>query len=109
MLEDLGHMVVEANSGEEALDLLAADRRIALVVTDHAMPGMTGAELARRIRAMSPDLPIVLATGYADLPTGETDTLALPRLAKPYRQDDLAQAIASVDKPLSNVIPLRAR
>jgi CheY-like chemotaxis protein len=109
MLEDLGHVVIEANSGEQALSVLAADRRFDLVITDHAMPGMTGADLAGRIRTGFPDLPIVLASGYADLPTVEDSSLALPRLEKPLLQQDLAAAIASACKPRSNVISLRGR
>ncbi len=55
------------------------------------MPKMTGSDLAKRILARRPDMPIILATGYAELPTG-TDP-GLPRLSKPYRQDALAYAI----------------
>jgi FixJ family two-component response regulator len=58
------------------------------------MPGMTGSELARRIREVWPDLPVVLATGYADLPNGFEPEL--PRLAKPYKQQELADLISSL-------------
>ncbi|HEY8566180.1 MAG TPA: response regulator [Beijerinckiaceae bacterium] len=114
MLEDLGHRVVEAGTAAEALEVLQSQQPIHLVITDHAMPVMTGTELARRIRQAYPGLPIVLATGYADLaevaegPDGE---LRLPRLAKPYRQEDLAALIAGLPVPAGladNVIPLRA-
>lgn len=88
MLRDLGHTVIEANSGEQALKALRElDRELDLVITDHAMPGMTGAELAARVKALKPALPILLATGYADLGDGEGPTL--PRLAKPYTQTQL--------------------
>ena len=56
------------------------------------MPRMNGGELARRARALRPDLPVLLATGYAELPEG--DALDLPRLAKPYMQRQLSDAIA---------------
>jgi CheY-like chemotaxis protein len=56
------------------------------------MPGMTGSELARQIRKAWPTLPVILATGYAELPNGEEP--GLPRLSKPYRQEDLAAQIA---------------
>jgi PAS domain S-box-containing protein len=92
MLEDLGHTVLEASSGREALDLLDREKRIDVVITDHAMPGMTGIELAQAIRAERPNLPIILATGYAELPPG-TD-VDLPRLPKPFGQQGLARAIA---------------
>jgi CheY-like chemotaxis protein len=94
MLEDLGHVVIEASTGLEALDTLRANGDIDLVITDHAMPGMTGTELARRIRGTHPSLAIVLATGYAELPQGEGHDLALPRLSKPYGQEELALAVA---------------
>jgi CheY-like chemotaxis protein len=60
-------------------------------MTDHAMPGMTGVELADAARQKMPALPILLATGYADLPSGRKSEL--PRLAKPYVQDTLKVAI----------------
>lgn len=92
MLEDLGHDVIEVNSGANAVAILENGRSIDLLITDYSMPGMTGLQLAKAARIMRPDLPILLATGYADLPHG-TD-LDLPRLGKPYRQDQLAAEIA---------------
>jgi PAS domain S-box-containing protein len=94
MLEDLGHTVVMAYSGEQALEQLERTPTIELVVTDHAMPKMTGSDLAKRILAHRPDLPIILATGYAELPIGAD--ASLPRLSKPYRQDALAHAVTNV-------------
>ena len=93
MLEDLGHTVIVAISGEQALDQLARTASVDLVITDHAMPKMTGSDLARKILALRPGLPIILATGYAELPTGADGSL--PRLSKPYRQDALAEAVAT--------------
>ena len=92
MLEDLGHSVCEAACAEEALETLRAEHELDLVITDHAMPGMTGTELAAQIRRDWPDLPIVIATGYAELPA-EAE-LNLPRLLKPYRQQELAELVA---------------
>jgi len=97
MLEDLDHSVVEASSGEEALRLLRENASIDLVVTDHAMPGLTGLELAEQIRVEWPDMPILLASGHAELP--ERAGLAVPRLTKPFRQDELASAIAALVTP----------
>jgi signal transduction histidine kinase len=94
MLEDLGHAVIVASSGRAALELLETTPGVDIVITDHAMPGMTGLELARLVRARYPDLPIVLATGYAELPHGLDADLGLPRLAKPFLQRDLASVIA---------------
>lgn len=58
------------------------------------MPGMTGSELAEAILAERPGFSIIIATGYAELPHGPAQLL--PRLAKPFFQDDLADAIAKV-------------
>lgn len=94
MLEDLGHRVFEANSGQMALQILQGDNSIDLMITDFSMPGMNGAELANAARSLRPDLPILVATGYADLPAGvEMD---LPRLGKPYTQQQLQQEIAKL-------------
>jgi signal transduction histidine kinase len=92
MLEDLGHQVTEAHSAAEALQLLKGGLATDLLITDHAMPGMTGMELAGEVRHRHPDLPILLATGFAE-PTGGK-AIDLPRLAKPYTQDQLARVIA---------------
>ena len=94
MLEDLGHTVLEASSALQALKWLEAGRKVDLVITDHAMPDMTGMDLARRLRDLRPELKVILATGYADLPIGDGTTLDLPRLSKPFLQVDLARMIA---------------
>jgi CheY-like chemotaxis protein len=92
MLEDMGHTVLEAPSGARALEILKA-HRVDLVFTDQAMPRMTGLELAEQIRAIWPSLPVVIATGYAELPA---NSLALPKLGKPFDQRDLQRAITEV-------------
>ena len=94
LLEDLGHTVIRASSGSEALDILRADEAIDLMITDYAMPGMTGLQLAEQARSMRPELPILLATGYADLPARAS--LELPRLNKPYQQKQLAEQIKAL-------------
>jgi CheY-like chemotaxis protein len=94
MIEDLGHTVLEAYSGREALEILSSGKQIDALVTDYAMPGMTGVELASKARELHPQLPILLATGYADLPSGTTTDL--PRLAKPYQQTELASQIGKL-------------
>jgi len=92
MLDDLGYLVVAASSGEEALGLLASGVGIDCVLTDHAMPGMTGLDLANEIRLRWPDLPVILATGYAD--ALEQSVGPIPFLAKPYRLQTLANLLA---------------
>jgi PAS domain S-box-containing protein len=94
LLEDIGYQVIEANSGTGALEILRSGAPVDLILTDYAMPGMTGVELAGAARAIRPDLPVLLATGYAELPAGATTDL--PRMAKPFRQDQLAREVAKV-------------
>ncbi|MGA6108875.1 PAS domain-containing protein [Pseudomonas solani] len=93
MLEDLGHHVAVAHSAKEALDLLERER-YDLLVTDHAMPYMTGAQLALEVRARHPGLPVLMVSGYAELPTGVR--LDLPRLSKPFTQRQLAEAVDGI-------------
>jgi CheY-like chemotaxis protein len=93
-LQALGHHVFEVQSGREALDLLHGSAHVDVVLTDHVMPGMTGVQLAREIRSRWPELPIILATGCADLP--DIEELHLARLDKPYDLDTLAAAIAEL-------------
>lgn len=94
MLSDLGHEVVEVYSGKEALALIDNGTRFDLLITDYSMPGMTGAELAKAVNERVPGMPIVLASGYADLPPGVEMDAA--RLSKPYTQDQLAQTLAKI-------------
>ena len=91
LLEDLGHAVIEAGSGQEALEFLEHRPEIDLLITDHAMPGMTGSELIDAVRSLRPDISIILATGFA----AETITRApgLKRLNKPYSFAELEAAV----------------
>ncbi len=91
MLEELGHAVLRASSAPAALDVLNNAPGIDLVITDHAMPDMTGLELAGILAKERPDLPVLLVSGYADLPA-DTD-LALTRLAKPFSLEQLSEAV----------------
>ena len=91
MLEDLGHRVFSANSGEQALHLLEQHPEIEVLITDQAMPRMTGAELATAAQTVRARLPIVLASGYAELPGGSDS--GLTRLAKPFTQRELSNAV----------------
>jgi PAS domain S-box-containing protein len=93
MLEDLGHFPLEATSGIEALELLRSNR-VDLVITDQAMPRMSGTQLIDAIRSEWPDVSIVLATGYAELPEGTPP--GVTRLAKPFTQAQVAQLIDQV-------------
>ena len=93
MLIDLGFDVVEAGSAEEALQILKAGTMPNLLITDHLMPGMNGADLAREARTMYPTLPILIVSGYASL-EGIAQDLVL--LTKPFRNADLAASISAL-------------
>jgi PAS domain S-box-containing protein len=92
MLEDLGHIGIPATTATEALRLLENGIAVDAVITDHAMPYMTGLELSRVIHRTWPELPVILATGYAEIPPG--DGADLPKLSKPFSQDALAEQLA---------------
>jgi CheY-like chemotaxis protein len=94
MIKDIGHSAIEAPSGERALAILNSGERIDLVMTDHAMPGMSGIELARETLRLYPDLPILIATGYPDLP--EAHALNVRCVFKPYIQEQLSAAIGAL-------------
>ncbi|NUT74818.1 PAS domain S-box protein [Pseudomonas sp. C1C7] len=93
LLEDLGHRVSFADSGAQALRLLESEQHFDLVITDMAMPQMNGAQLAQAIRILMPDLPIILATGFAESIDGFA--AGLPRLSKPFTQNSLVEIIAA--------------
>jgi CheY-like chemotaxis protein len=92
MLEDMGHTVTAVGSGREALNLLGSGKKFDMVITDHAMPHMTGSQFAAEAMRRDTGLKVLLATGYAELPSGAD--IGLPRLAKPFTQRQLAEAIA---------------
>ncbi len=87
MLEILGYQVLEAGSGQEALQLFQEAEAVDALVTDYAMPGMSGAVLIREIRHIAPALPVLLITGYASKPEGLEQC---PVLHKPFNQHALA-------------------
>lgn len=93
MLMDLGYRVLEAASAEEALRLLDAGLSPDLLVTDHMMPGMSGAQLARQLTSQDPDLPVLIVSGYAEAIEIEP---GMPRLSKPFRQAELAASISAL-------------
>jgi PAS domain S-box-containing protein len=93
LLEELGHVVLLAGSGKCALQVLR-ENNVDLLLTDFAMPEMTGAQLAQAVTTAWPDLPVVLMTGYAEMPPGSVSDL--PKLAKPFREADLVRVIDEV-------------
>jgi CheY-like chemotaxis protein len=93
LLNAMGYEVLEAASGAEALDLLAAEARVDVMLVDIAMPGMDGIETSRRARQLRPDLSILFATGYTDV-SRFAEHLAKERvIRKPYRRAELADKL----------------
>jgi PAS domain S-box-containing protein len=94
MLADVGHTVHQAHSGQSALATFRADPTYDLVVTDYAMPLMSGVALISALRQLKPNLPALLITGYAsaaaDVPAG------VPRVEKPFRGAELVRRIAAL-------------
>jgi CheY-like chemotaxis protein len=93
MLMDLGYKVLEAQSAEEALRMVREGLHPDLVVTDHLMPGMSGVDLARDLRARWPKVPVLIVSGYAEL---EGLAPGFPRLTKPFRSAELASSLTAL-------------
>nr|WP_232792833.1 PAS domain-containing protein [Caulobacter hibisci] len=94
MLVDFGYEVVETSSAEEALSLLHSGLHPTLVVTDHLMPGMSGAQLARVLRVERPQLPVLIVSGYAE---AEGIDPEVARLTKPFRSAELAESLSAIN------------
>jgi CheY-like chemotaxis protein len=94
LVTEMGHSALEAFSGREALTLLEQRSDISAMITDYSMPGMSGIELIEAARKLRPDLPVLLATGYSELP--ENVEIDVPRLEKPFREEELAQKLGDL-------------
>jgi CheY-like chemotaxis protein len=92
MLSSFGYSVVEVENGNEALKKI--DAGIDLVLTDFAMPNMTGAELADILRRDHPRLPVMFITGFADIDILDVDQQFI--VQKPYKEEELARKLANV-------------
>jgi len=92
LLGELGHEVIRARSGPEALRLADNGAQFDIVFSDVVMPGMTGLELADKLKKRRPLLPIILTTGYSEgiVAAGARD---FPLVRKPYRMETLAGAV----------------
>jgi CheY-like chemotaxis protein/two-component sensor histidine kinase len=93
LLEDLGHTAIPAVSAEDAISVLERGA-VDLVLTDYAMPRRTGLDLVREIAVRWPGLPVVLASGYAEMP--EDAGPRMPRIAKPYGQLELSRLLHEI-------------
>jgi CheY-like chemotaxis protein len=92
MVQQLGYVVLEAYSAKQALDIITGEARVDAVITDYAMPGMNGLELAIKAREMLPGLPVLLATGYSELPDGAD--IELPLITKPFGLTELSEQLS---------------
>lgn len=88
-LLDLGYAVVEAHSGDVALEQFERLAKIDAAVLDFAMPGMNGSDLARELRTRRPSLPIIFTTGYVDM-EGLKDFSEEQIVTKPFTQSEIA-------------------
>jgi signal transduction histidine kinase/response regulator RpfG family c-di-GMP phosphodiesterase len=97
MVESLGHDILEAGDGPQALALVEANPDIDVMVTDLGLPGMSGVELVKQVRQLRPDLKIVIASGYS---TESADNAELPKdvsfLPKPYNDSQLKRVFEEV-------------
>ncbi|BAN26771.1 ATP-binding protein [Caballeronia insecticola] len=91
-LEALGHHVTCARDGQSGLDRLRADAPD-LMMVDYAMPGMNGMQVLASAREMRDDLPVILATGYADVDLSTITDRRFTALRKPFQLEDLARAV----------------
>jgi CheY-like chemotaxis protein len=96
MLDELGFQSTVAHSAKEALERLAGGEKPKLIFSDIIMPGgISGIELARKVRDRFPELPILLTTGYSEHVAGSH---GFPVLQKPYEMDSLAGALGNLLK-----------
>ena len=106
MLDEMGHEVIAACSGAEALRCLEAYPEISLVITDYLMPGMTGGALAREVFARFPETPLLIISGYANPAELPGD---IPRLTKPFTAEKLSTAVGELLTGRTNVVSLHRR
>ena len=104
LLEDMGHEVVEASDGPRMLDLLrATPGEFDLIISDYAMPLISGAEGIRQAREINSDIPAILITGYAEAASISGRPADVHILLKPFQTDQFATAIATAmaSKPVA--------
>jgi PAS domain S-box-containing protein len=94
MLDDLGHTGIAASSGKEALDYLRQQASVDLVITDFAMPKMNGLQLADAIKKEWPELPVVIATGFAEMEPSSGSRLH--KLLKPFTEAELSEVLVRI-------------
>jgi signal transduction histidine kinase len=99
MLDDMGAVVTEAESGPEALLMLRTNLEADLVLADYTMPGMTGVELSGQVAALLSGVPVVLMTGYSAAAVGESNPYITAVLQKPFRAQAMADILLQALRP----------
>ena len=96
ILETGGYRVIEASNGAEGIALLDDDTQLDLLMADLEMPGLAGNEMARRLRAIRPDLKVLFVTGYVDKLFDQQPVLWEDEafLEKPFTPRGLLEAVA---------------
>jgi CheY-like chemotaxis protein len=114
LLSDLGHEIEEASDGREALGIIERQAdAFDLIITDYAMPLMSGTELIEKARQVRPDLPALIITGYADEQSIARRPEDVQVIAKPFTPDQMKNAISTaspvreLEEPI--VQPIRAQ
>jgi CheY-like chemotaxis protein len=89
ILRAAGYAVIEVSSPAAAIELANSEARIDLLVTDMVMPGMSGRDLSRNLRAVRPDLGVVYMSGYSEELVMRDSELDGPLLQKPFTRESL--------------------
>ena len=98
-LEDSGYGVADAVDGPSGLRVLAEQGPFDLILLDFAMPGMTGSEVARTVRAATPGQPILMMTGYLEHEAVLSELGAQPMLQKPFDPSELLYRVSNLIRP----------
>ena len=96
VVSELGLEALDARDGPSALEILQADGRIDLLVTDIGLPGMNGRQLAEAGRALRPGLKVIFVTGYGEGFTTDGLGEGVDVITKPFVLDDLSRKIAAM-------------
>jgi len=107
-LEGAGWRVIKARNGDDALRIIASDEVLHAVVTDNAMPGLSGAELLLQSAQLRPGLPGLIVTGFADAQSLADLPPSVRILRKPFRREDLVRCVQAMTQPARQVVPAQS-
>jgi CheY-like chemotaxis protein len=111
-LQEMGYVVIDADSGRAALEILERDEPCDLMIVDLVMPGLSGLDTLHLARRSRPDLRVLFVSGYADLSRFGDGLGTHPLLKKPFNRETLAEAVHTAIQRVfpeesDNVVPLR--